>query len=152
MAAQTGRTTYKNVAFKFDNAAGTITAIPELFGLSACGLAYDEQDVTAWADAVKNVLPAMPSAPITARFRFSTTAMTHLTGVLGDSIAHSLDIQFGVRHAWEAGEPQFGITNDGVSGYTLTSLMLNPDDMTLEAKFECIGGLTAPAFGTAAES
>jgi hypothetical protein len=151
MAAQTGRSTFKYVLFYVDDSAGTLTVVPELMGLSVVGLQYDEVDVTAWSDAVKNALPGHPDAPITARFRFSTTLFTHLRGIVGAETPLSLDIRFGIRHAWETGEPQFGITSSATIGYICTSVGINPEDMTVEAKFVVMGA-TAPAFGTAAET
>jgi len=151
MAAQTGRTTFKYAEFHVDDSAGTLTQLTDLMGLSVVGLEYDEVDVTAWADAVKNALPGHPDAPIVARFRFSTTVFSHLSGIVGGLTPLSLDIQFGIRHAWEAGEPQFGITSTTTSGYICTAVRINPDDMTVEARFVVMGS-TAPAFGTAAET
>lgn len=151
MAAQTGRTTFKYVGFKVDDSAGSLAAMADLIGLSVVGLAFDEVDVTAWADAVKNALPGHPDAPIVARFQFSTSAITKLSGIVGGQTPLALDIQFGIRHAWESGEPQFGITATATVGYLCTSVTVNPDDMTIEARFVVMGG-TAPAFGTSAES
>lgn len=152
MAAQTGRTTFKYVEFHVDDSGGTLQQLTDLMGLSVVGLQYDEQDVTAFADAVKNALPGHPDAPITARFRFSTDVVDHLKDINGQQTPLSLDIRFGIRQAWEAGEPQFGITSDSTDGYICTGFTVNPDDMTVEAQFVLMGGSTAPAWGTAAET
>ena len=151
MTANTGRTTFKYVVFYVDNSTPALAQLTDLIGLSVVGLAYDEVDVTAWADGVKNALPGQPDAPIVARFRFSTACFTHLSGIVGGETPLALDIRFGIRHAWEAGEPQFGITGSTTSGYLCSSVTINPDDMTVEARFVVMGG-TAPAFGVAAET
>ena len=57
----------------------------------------------------------------------------------------------GIRHAWEAGEPQFGITKSATSGIWVSSYVPNIDDGTYSAQIAVFGG-TAPAWGTSAES
>lgn len=155
MAAQTGRTTFKYVLFYIDDSpdgAGTLTQLADLMGLSVVGLAFDEVDVTAWADAIKNALPGQPDAPIVARFQFSTDAFTLLSAIVGGETPLALDIRFGIRHAWENGEPTFGLTGTSDNGYLCTSVLLNPDDMTMEARFVLAGSSGAPAFATAAHT
>lgn len=157
----TGRTTYKWINFIVMPFAGTLRAIP-VNSVSACGLTYDEQDVTAWADAVKGILPTMPSAPIDISGPFDISGTVAAPGLSGShTVLNSLngaltpctiDIQFGMRHAWEATEPQFGITSTATAGYLLTKYTVDPANGTYSAHFDLIAGSTAPAFGTAAEA
>jgi hypothetical protein len=162
MAAQTGRTTFKNLDFRIsDSGNGTIRSIP-INSLSVVGLVYDEQDLTAWQDAVKGSLPTMPDAPIDFGGPFDTTAAaaagtlsgshTVLSPLVGAMTPLMLDIQFGVRHAWEAGEPQFGITASATSGYIVTKYQVDPSTMSYSARAVLFPGSALPAWGTAAEA
>ena len=154
MTAQTGRTVSKHVAFKIDDSVGTVREIA-VNSINGVGLVYDEMDVTAFMDAIKNVLPNHPDLNITISGPFDNTASTGshtvLSGVVGGNTPLTMDIQFGIRHAWEAEEPQFGITSSATSGMLVTSYVVNPDDMTYTATLRVMGG-TAPAWGTAAET
>jgi len=157
----TGRTTYKWTNFIVMPFAGTLRAIP-VNSISACGLTYDEADVTAWQDAIKGVLPTMPSAPIdiSGPFDISATAAvpaisgshTVLASLVGGVTPLTIDIQIGMRHAWEATEPQFGITSSAVNGYLCTKYQVDTAAGTYSAHFDLIAGSIAPAFGTAAEA
>jgi hypothetical protein len=161
MTVQTGRTVSKflNIAIG-DSGNGTLRNIP-ISGLSAVGVTYDETDLTAFQDAVKGVLPNMPDAPIDIHGPWSSAVAaavgtlsgshTILAPLLGAYTPLTLDIQFGVRHAWETGEPQFGITATATSGYLLTKYTVN-DDMTYDASFRLFPGSSLPAFGTSDET
>jgi hypothetical protein len=63
----------------------------------------------------------------------------------------SLDIQIGIRHAWESGEPQFGITSSASVGYLCHSYTVDMGANTWSAVLDVFGA-TAPAWGTSAES
>ena len=152
MTANTGRTHSKWLTVKVDNAAGTLTDISSYTNsVGQFGLTYDTQDVTAFADAVKNIVLGLPGAPLTFGGPIDTVIITHLSGIVGGSTPLSLDIQMGIRHAWESGEPQFGISSSATSGYLCTSFTIDPGANTWSATFDVFGG-TAPAFGTSAES
>jgi hypothetical protein len=161
MAAQTGRTVSKWVNFQCDDSAGTLRTIP-INSLSIVGLVYEEQDVTAWQDAVKSALPGMPDAPIEISGPFDNAiaavagtlsgSHTVLSAINGVATPLTLDVQIGIRHAWVADEPQFGITATAANGYICTSYTVNPSDMTYSAKFVLYPGSIAPAWGTAAET
>lgn len=160
MAAQTGRTVSKWINFIVDDSAGTLRNIP-VDSINGVGLTYDEADVTAFQDAIKNVLPNHPSCQvtITGPFDNSTTASsptlsgshTVLSGIVGGNTPLSMDIQLGIRHAWESGEPQFGITSSATSGMLCTAYTVDLSSMKYSATFSVMGG-TAPAWGTAAET
>src|SRR3990167_3353353 len=162
MAAQTGRTTFKNLDLRIsDSGNGTIRSIP-INSLSVVGVVYDEVDLTAWQDAVKGSLPSMPDAPIDFGGPWDTSAAaaagtlsgshTILSAVNGAMTPLMLDIQFGMRHAWESGEPQFGITASATSGYIVTKYVVDPSTMMYSARAVLYPGSALPAFGTAAET
>ena len=52
----TGRTVSKFVSFLLDDSGGTLRVIA-IDSINGVGLTYDEMDVTAFTDAIKNVLP-----------------------------------------------------------------------------------------------
>jgi hypothetical protein len=161
MTAQTGRTTFKNVRFLLEDSGGALRHIP-INSLSAVGVTYDEVDVTAFQDAVRGMLPAMPNAPIEISGPYDTTAAavspalsgshTVLAPLNGLQSPLTLDIQIGMRQTWEAGEPQFGITATATSGYIVTSYIANFSEGTYTARLVLIAGSALPAWGTAAET
>lgn len=167
MSAQTGRTVSKWVRFIVDDSSGTVREIP-INSLSVVGLVYEEQDLTAFQDAVKGVLPGHPDAPIEITGPWDNSAAaaaggsgaapslsgshTVLNDLAGGNTPLTLDVRFGVRHYWETGEPQFGVTSSAANGYLCTSYTVNPSDMTYSATFKLYPGSVAPAWGTAAET
>lgn len=155
MTAQTGRTVNKYIEFHLDDSGGTLRKVTGVTTVNGVGLTYDEMDVTALLDAIKNVLPNHPDLTITVGMKFDTTADTgahHVfSGVNGLTTPLSMDIRFGMRHAWEDGEPQFGITSSATSGMIVTSYVTDPNGVDATATLRVMGG-TAPAWGTTAES
>jgi hypothetical protein len=161
MTANTGRTDLKWVQFNIDDSGGTLRSIP-INSLSVVGVTYDEQDLTAFQDAVKGMLPAMPDAPIDFGGPFDTTAAqaagtlsgshTILSATNGGTTPLTLDIQIGIRHAWESGEPQFGITSSATSGYLVTKYTVDPSTGTYTARAVLFPGSSLPAWGTTAET
>lgn len=161
--ANTGRTTNKWIKFiTGDSGNDTLREIP-INTLSVVGIVYDEQDLTAFQDAVKGLLPNMPDAPVDIGGPLDTTAAqtvaqglsgshTVIAPIVGAMTPLSLDIRFGVRAAWSTGEPQFGITATATSGYICTGYSVNPSDMTYSATFKLYPGSSVPAWGTAAET
>lgn len=91
-----------------------------------------------------------PAAPLTIGGPVDTTIITHMAAINGAATPLSLDIRIGIRHAWEAGEPQFGITSSSTVGYLCHSFMVDPQANTWSAQLDVFGP-TAPAWGTAAE-
>lgn len=160
MTAQTGRTTFKWIGFLLHD--GTALRNIPINSLTAVGVTYDEVDLTAFQDAVRGRLPSMPDAPIEISGPFDTSVVaaapslsgshTVLSALNGATTPRSLDIQFGVRHTWEAGEPQFGLTSTTTSGYIVTNYTVNPQDGTYSARLVLAPGSALPAWGTAAES
>ena len=165
MAAQTGRTVSKWIRFGVDDSAGTAREVP-INTISVVGLVYEEQDLTAFQDAVKGSLPNHPDAPIeiggpwdtTAAAAFAASAATPvlsgshtvLNPINGGNTPLALAVHFGVRHYWETGEPVFGIVSaSSANGYLCVSYTINSADMTYSAKFVLFPGSAAPAWGTA---
>lgn len=152
MTAQTGRTHAKHITVKLDNSGGTLTDITAYVNtVGTVGVTYETQDVTAFSDGVKNIVIGQPAAALTIGGPIDTTIISHMTAINGAATPLSLDIQFGIRHAWEAGEPQFGITSSSTSGYLCHGFSIDPSSNTWSATLDVFGA-TAPAFGTAAET
>jgi hypothetical protein len=159
MAANTGRTTSKWVTFNVDDSAGTLRTIP-VSSINGVGLDYDNVDLTAFMDAIKGYLPAHANCTIDITGPFDTTAAaaagslsgshTVLYNLPGGVTPLTLDVKFGVRHAWDT-EPQFGITSSATDGFLCKSYIVNPDG-TYSASFYVAAGSAAPAWGTAAET
>ena len=152
MTANTGRTNSKHIQVYLDNSGGTLTDITAYVNtVGTVGLTYDTQDVTAYSDGSKNIVIGQPSASLTIGGPFDTTIHTHMTGINGALTPLSLDIRVGIRHAWEAGEPQFGITSSASVGYLCHSYTVDLNANTWTATLDVFGA-TAPAWGTAAET
>ena len=151
MAAQTGRTNVKHIGVFLDNAAGTLTDISAYVNdIGQVGLSYESVDVTAFSDGVKNIVIGQPEALITIGGAFDSVMHVQAIAIngLADKIL-SLDIQIGIRQAWEAGEPQFGISASASSGYLMLNYTTN--FVTWSAQLNVFGP-TAPEWGVAAES
>lgn len=161
MTAQTGRTVAKFCDFRIDDSAGTLRSIP-INSINGVGLTYGEVELTAFQDAVKGKLFETPDCVIDIAGPFDTTAAqtvgtlsgshTVLSGIVGKLVPLTLDFQIGIQHAWEAGEPQFGITSSATSGFLCRDYQVNPNDGTYTASFVMFPGSSAPAWGTAAEA
>ena len=155
MASQTGRTVSKWVTFKIDDSGGTLRTVVGVKSINGVGLEYEAVDVTALTEAIKNALPGQADLTITVVGHIDNTANTGFhtvfSGINGGVTPLSMDIQVGVRHAWESGEPQFGIDATASAGMICTSYVANMDSMEATAVLKVMGG-TAPAWGIAAES
>lgn len=128
--------------------------------VNGVGLAYDEADVAAFQDAIKNALADTPDCSIEISGPFDTSAVaaspslsgshTVLSAIVGDNTPRTLDVQIGIRHAWESGEPQFGISRSATSGFIVTKYTVDPGAGKYAATLK-VFGTTAPAWGSAAE-
>lgn len=151
MTAQTGRTHAKHITVKLDNSGGTLTDITAYTNtVGTVGLTFETQDVTAFSDGTKNIVIGQPTAPLTIGGPFDTVIHTQMTGINGAVTPLSLDIQIGIRHVWESGEPQFGITSSATIGYLCHSYMVDIQANTWSAQLDVFGA-TSPLWGTAAE-
>ena len=147
MTANTGRTHTKYTQFWLDNSSGTLTNLSAYANsVGAVGLDYEVVDVTAFSDAVKNFLTGHPTADLQVTFPMDTVVITHLSA-LSTVTPLSLGIYYGIRHAWESGEPTFGLSSSATSGYIFGGFSVS--DGTITAKFSVFGP-TAPAWGTSA--
>jgi hypothetical protein len=148
MAAKTGRTIESvYTQFWLDNSSGTLTNLSAYCsGVGAVGLDRKTVDVTAYSDGVYNFLADKPTAPLTITFPLDTVVITHLSA-LNSNTPLSLGIYYGIRQAWESGEPTFGITSSATSGYI--SLGFTVSGGVITANFEVFGP-TAPAWSTSA--
>lgn len=167
MAAQTGRTVGRYVRFLCDDSGGTLREIP-IDSINGVGLESPELDVTALQDAVKSVLLETPDCTIDITGPFDNSALqsaggsgaapalsgshTVLSGIAGVNTPLTLDVRFGIRHDWETGEPQFGITSSSVNGFVCTKYTVDAAAMKYAASFKVFAGSAAPAWGTAAET
>ena len=152
MTAQTGRTHAKHITVKLDNSGGTLTDITAYVNsIGTVGLTSDTQDVTAFSDGSKNVVIGHPMASLTIGGPFDTTSHAQMIAINGTGLPLSLDIQIGIRHAWEATEPQFGISMSASSGYVMNGYTVDIAANTWQATLDVFGA-TAPAWGTAAET
>ena len=161
MAANTGRTVKRFCNFICGDSAAVLRAIP-VDSINGVGLDYPEADMTAFQDAIKGVLPDTPecvidiTGPVDNSAAAASPALsgshTVLSAINGLSVPLSLDVQIGIRHTWEAGEPQFGITKSATSGFLCLTYNVNPDTMRYTAKFGMFPGSAAPAWDVAAEA
>ncbi len=156
MAAQTGRTVPDFTDLKLGAASGSMYSM-KIDNLGDVGLTYEEQDMSAWVDACKGVLVGKPDFSLDFGGPIDNTATsgpsTLLRAWLGQMTCLSFDVQPGVRHAWEAGEQQFGLT--GVvasnSGVMVTKYVENGARYSATIRM-IAGSATAPAWGTSAEA
>ena len=152
MTANTGRTNSKHIGVFLDNSSGTLTDITAYCNtVGTIGLTYDTQDVTAYSDGSKNIVIGQPSVSLTIGGPFDTVIHAHMIAINGAVVPLTLDIRVGIRHAWEAGEPQFGIMSSATSGYLCHSYVVDLNANTWTATLDVFGP-TAPAWGTAAET
>lgn len=161
MTANTGRTTSNWVSFNVHDSSGTLRTIP-VDSINGVGLTYPELDLTAFQDKVRGVLPETPDCTITITGPFDTTpaqavgtlsgSHTVLSAINGGVTPLTLDVQVGIRHAWESGEPQFGLTASPSTGFLCFDYNYDPSAGKYSAKFRCYPGSDAPAWGTTAET
>lgn len=157
MAPQTGRTVSKHISVHIDDVGGTLREIPvdEINGL---GLTYAEAEYAAFMDAIRGILLAHPDFTCVIGGPWENTANTGshtvLAGVNGGNTPLAFDVRVGVRHAWESGEPQFGITGTSANGVLVSDYQVVPGatEVRYTARIRMASGSAAPAWGTAAET
>jgi hypothetical protein len=151
MTAQTGRTIQRWIGFLLSD--GTALRSLEVDTINNIGLNYPEVEVYAWLDLIKGVLLDTPDCAIDIGGPFSNIANgAHvvLSAQNGLYTPRSFDIQIGIQHAWEAGEPQFGITATATSGILVSNYIVTGNKYS--AKLRMKTGSSAPVWGTAAET
>lgn len=161
MTANAGRTVSKWTSFYVDDSGGVLRQIP-VNSINGVGLDFDEVDLTAFQDALKSVLLNQASCVITISGPFDTSAAVAATSLSGShtvlynlaglNTPLALDVRVGIRHAWEAGEPNFGITGTADNGFLCKSYSFDPNNGTYTATFVVAAGSAAPAWGTTANT
>ena len=156
MAAQTGRTVKEFTNLLLGVAGGTMYSM-KINSMGDLGLTYEEVDMAAWIDAVNGVLVGKPGFEFDFGGPIDNTATSGPSTLLrawnGVMTALSFDVQVGIRHAYEANEPQFGVTGTVASnsGCMVTKYVEN--EGMYSARIRMIAGsATAPAWGIAAEA
>lgn len=152
MTAQTGRTNAKHIQVFIDNVSDVLTEITAYVNnIGQVGLNFDSQDVTAFSDGSKNIVIGQPAAPLKIGGPFDTVLHAIMIALDGRATPLSFDIRIGIRHAWEAGEPQFGLTSTASVGYLVKNYMVDMAANTWSADLDVFGA-TSPLWGTAAET
>jgi hypothetical protein len=152
MTPLTGRTHVKYIRIYIDSIAPTLTEVTAYVNtVGTIGLTYDSQDVTAFSDGTKNIVIGQPAAPLTIGGPFDSVGHTLFNAINGSAVPLSLDIQIGIRGAWEPGAPQFGITSSAASGYLMSGYTVDMQANTWSATLDVFGP-TAPAWNTVAET
>jgi hypothetical protein len=82
----------------------------------------------------------------------TTGTSTVLRALAGLQTALSFDVQMGVRHTWETGEPQFGLSAVVASNSGVWVTRYTESGGRFKSRIEMIAGSAVlPAWGTAAE-
>ena len=151
MTAQTGRTHERFIQVLLgDNANALQDLSAYVASAGPIGLKFDTVNVEGYSDAVHNFLTGRPGAPITLTSPFDTVLNAQLATLNGVLTPRTFAVQFGIRHAWVAGEPVFGLQRTSTtSGYIVTSHLVDSKTMVITATLE-VYGPTVPAWGTAA--
>lgn len=160
----TGRTVTKWMRFLVDDSAGTPREI-SVDSISAVGFTYDENDLTAYQDAVKGYLAGHPDAPIEITGPVDNTAAaaaaasgaapvfsgshTVLAPISAPTFVTPLGlcVCWGIRGYWASGDPVFGVVSpSATAGYVCVKYQVEGEKYS--AKFVPYPG-TTPAWGTA---
>lgn len=159
----TGRTSPRFSKFQIEDLGGALRDIP-ITSFGSVGLTYDEVDVSAVQELVKNFLTGQANFKLSIGGPFDNkaaatasasgeSAAAHLSGshtvlepLNGSMTPRAFGVYFGVQADWASGDPVFGADNSiGVSDYTV-----DPAAGTYSAKLYHISGGTAPDWGTSA--
>jgi len=155
MTAQTGRTV-KDFTKLLIGAAGGSMIDMKIDSLGDLGLDYEEVEMSSWSDAIKGVLVGKPDFELEFGGPIDNTASTGPSTLLrswvGVMTCLSFDVQVGVRHAWESGEQQFGVSGTVASNSGIMITSYKESEGRYTARMRMIAGsVAAPAWGTAAE-
>ena len=154
MTVQTGRTVADFTVLKISSAASMVDM--KIDSLGDLGFDYPAIDMYSWSDAIHGVLVGKPGVfeldfggPIDNTA--TTGPSTILRSKVGSNTASSFDVQIGVRHAWESGEQQFGITADISDNFGVIITSYKEAGGKYTAHMAITPGSGLPAWGTAAE-
>lgn len=154
MTAQTGRTIPDFTELYLSNGASMVGM--KIDSLGDLGMDYEEIDMSAWVDACKGVLIGKPDFSLEFGGPIDNTATTGPSTILraaaGVNTARSFDVQIGIRHAWESGEPQFGLSAVVASNSGVIITSYKESEGRYSARMRLVAGSAVmPAWGTAAE-
>ena len=147
----TGRSIGRYLTFKIGDTGNVLRTIA-LNSVGGLGLTYPAKEVSAWSDAVKGVLLETPDFSVEIGGPFDTTAHGYLSALNGGNMPRTFDFQFGIQTAWDAGEPQFGVSQSAVNGGLLTDYQVDIGNGTWKAKLYMFAGSVAPEWNTIAEA
>jgi hypothetical protein len=151
MTANTGVTHLKYLQVHMDDSAGTLTNLSAYVNAPGTfGLKYEEVSVVALSDAIKGIVKGWPESPISLQFIPHTTAFSFLTGIITANTPLAFDFRIGVLHAWESGEPTYGLTGTATNGILCTGFTF--DGSMITATFNMSPGSAAPAWSTSAHT
>lgn len=154
MTAQTGRTVQDFTKLLLSSGGSMVDM--KINSLGELGLDYPETDMSSWSDAVKGYLVGKPDFTLDFGGPVDNTATTGPSTVLraavGQMTALSFDVQIGVRHAWESGEPQFGLSAASASNSGVMITKYKESGGMYSATMKLIAGsAVVPAWGSTAE-
>ena len=160
----TGRTSPRYAKFQIEDSGGAMRDIP-VSSFGNVGLQYDELDVSAFQELVKNFVTGMAnfSLQISGPFDNSAAATASASGedagsylsgshtilepLNGALTARSFGVYFGIQADWTTGDPVFG----GVDSIIVTDYQVNIDNGTYSAKIvKAATAANDPDWGTAA--
>jgi len=155
MTAQTGRTVQDFTSLLIGAAGGSMNII-KVDTLGDIGLDYPEEEISAFVDGCKGVLVGKPGFELDFTGPVDNTATTGTSILLrswaGVMTALSFDVQIGIRHAWEAGEPQFGLSGVVASNSGIMITKYKESGSHFSGRMRLISGSAViPAWGIAAE-
>jgi hypothetical protein len=138
MAANVGRTTAKWMKVQIEDATGTMRDIPI-------------SDIQRRGEALYITGPfdtsPLQEASGSGEMIALSGSHTVLSGLAGDDRPLSFAIYYGIRHAWEIGEPVYGLSSDSNNGMMVTDYTVNPDGF-YSATVEKYPGSACPQWGT----
>jgi len=156
MGVQTGRTVSEFTKLFIGAAAGTMYDM-KVDSLGDLGFDYPEQEMSSWSDAIKGVLlgkPGVFSLDFGGPVDNTATSgpSTLLRSWVGSNAALSFDVQIGVRHAYESGEQQFGMTADISDNFGVIVTKYTESGGRYSARIAITPGSPLPAWGTSPEA
>jgi hypothetical protein len=112
MAAFTGKTNPRYFVVKIDDSVPTARTVVGVKDIGEVGLVYAEKNTTSYNDGSVNYTLGQPVADLDFTGELDNTADTGLYTVCKDIlgsmlITHTVEVEFGIRKAPEATDPQF---------------------------------------------
>lgn len=161
MAINTGRTISKWTKVYIDYTDGVLAEIP-VNSINGVGIECPDVDVSAWQDAIRNVLVDTGACTITLTGPFDTSAIVAASGsaaaptpsgshsilapLVGLNTPLAFGVCFGMRNYYVTTEPAFGLNfSAGLSGFLVKSYLPNPDAGTYSATLVVFGKI-APSW------